>query len=86
MQETEISNTHIGEPVVDNSKRIQELELWFRNVGLHNILVYLSCDYFKIEQEKSRYDIYKEIYEKEQEFRELKGKNKLPEIKLININ
>ena len=60
--------------------RIRELEKWFTKEYIIRLEHVRRCNYFNIKADESMYDLQKEAYEKEQEYRALIGKKPLNEI------
>lgn len=60
--------------------RIRELEKWFTKEYIIRLEHVRRCNYFNIKADESMYDLQKEAYEKEQEYRALTGKKPLNEI------
>lgn len=60
--------------------RISELEKWFLGEYLLRLEHIRRCKYLGLTPDESEYDLQVEAYNKEQELRELQGKEKLPDI------
>lgn len=61
-------------------KRIYYLEQWFKGEYIQRLEHIRRCNYLNIKPDESMYDLQKEAYEKEQEYRELTGKPPLEPI------
>lgn len=60
--------------------RMLELEKWFSTEYLLRLEHIRRCKYFNIESDETMYSLQKEAYDKEQEYRKLKGKKPLEDI------
>ena len=63
-----------------NYKRLKYLDNWFKTEYLVRLEHIRRCDYFNIKSDETMYELQKEAYEKEQEYRKLIGKKPLDEI------
>ena len=83
MVENELENTRrIVRP--DRSREV-ELERWFKETypyWRNRIEMYA---YWGLKAEKTRYELELEAYEKENELRQLRGLEKLPPLKIVNL-
>ena len=69
---------------VDRSKEL-ELEKWFKEVypyWRNRIEMYA---YWGLKAEKTRYELEMEAYQKENELRQLRGLDKLPPLKIVDL-
>ncbi len=85
---TELPNKHVVTVLTESEmkkKRKLELETWFRNVFAVEYAKMAMYDYFKIPRPVTEYELFNEAYQKEQEYRELTGGDKLPEVFTLNI-
>lgn len=63
-----------------NYVRALELEKWFTGEYLIRLEHIRRCNFFNIPSDETMYDLQKEAYDKEQEYRILKGKQPLEKI------
>ena len=61
-------------------KRLVELMEWFKTDYILRLEHIRRCNYFNIKSDETMYDLQKEAYEKEQEYRKLMGKQPLESI------
>ena len=60
--------------------RLAELTEWFKTEYIIRLEHIRRCNYFNIKSDETMYDLQKEAYDKEQEYRKLMGKKPLEKI------
>lgn len=85
MMTSEVETSRVADVKPVDVKRIQELEHWFRTEYRNRLDAINRYNYLGIAHTESRYSLELEAYEKEQELRQLQGKEPLPEIKFKKI-
>lgn len=88
MRTIEVPNRHKVTIFTETEKkniRAKEIEEWFKNDFVVRYAKFKMCEYFRIEPKDTEYGLFKEAYDKEQEYRELTGEELLPEIITLNI-
>ena len=71
--------------ITKNIKQIDKLEKWFRFDYPEQLNRIHRYAYLGLPQEKTRYQLELEAYKKENELRELKGLEPLPQIKIVDL-
>lgn len=85
MIETEISNKKTASVEPLDLKRVEELEAWFKDVYVKELLRISRYKYLGLPCDRTKYDLEKEAYQKENELRKLLGQEELPAIKYKKI-
>ena len=88
MRTIEIPNRHKVTILTEQEKidiKAKEIEEWFKNEYVVRLAKVEMCEYFKLPSEDTKYGLFREAYDKEQEYRKLTGKELLPEIITLDI-
>lgn len=83
MIETELETSRVT--ISKNTKRIEEIEKWFRYEYPARLNTIQRYTYLGIKLPETRYALEMEAYDKENELRALTGKSELPKPKLQSL-